>query len=294
MTIAHVLGNNRSSIFSLALCGMMTLPASAQDSAGRAMSGDLEVYYEVHGDLVSETVPFLVLHGGMGTIAGDFGALLPELAAHRPVIGVEQQGHGHTGGRDVPVSLKAMHEDTLAVLDALGVDRVHVVGFSMGGMLAMELGISSPDRLETLTAISVSQNLEGMHPAIAEVNRNPGAAPSPEALELMPSEEDFARMQAGFAANPDGPEQFQRTLANLHDFMLSGWGWSDEELAALSVPTLIVLGDSDFTPVDHAARMAGLTGAQLAVMPDTTHLSIMSRPEWLAPLIINRVETAKD
>jgi pimeloyl-ACP methyl ester carboxylesterase len=273
---------------------MRTLPASAQDSVGRAMSGDLEVYYEVHGDLAPDTVPFLVLHGGMGTVVGDFGALLPELAAQRPVIGVEQQGHGHTGGRDAPMSLKAMQKDTLAVLDALGVDRVHVVGFSMGGMLAMELGISSPDRLETLTAISVSQNLEGMHPAIAEVNRNPGATLSPEALELMPSEEDFARMQAGFAANPDGPEQFQRTLANLHAFMVSGWGWSDEELAALKVPSLIVLGDSDFTPVDHAARIAGLTGAQLAIMPDATHLSIMSRPEWLIPLIINRIETVED
>lgn len=294
MTIAHIFGNSRSSDCSLALCGMRTLPASAQDSVGRAMSGDLEVYYEVHGDLAPDTVPFLVLHGGMGTVVGDFGALLPELAAQRPVIGVEQQGHGHTGGRDAPMSLKAMQKDTLAVLDALGVDRVHVVGFSMGGMLAMELGISSPDRLETLTAISVSQNLEGMHPAIAEVNRNPGATLSPEALELMPSEEDFARMQAGFAANPDGPEQFQRTLANLHAFMVSGWGWSDEELAALKVPSLIVLGDSDFTPVDHAARIAGLTGAQLAIMPDATHLSIMSRPEWLIPLIINRIETVED
>lgn len=275
------------------LCGMMAAPAMAQAAEGRAMSDGLGIYYQVHGDLDSGVTPFLVLHGGMGSIEGDFGALLPTLAEHRPVIGVEQQGHGRTGGRDAPVSLDAMRADTLAVLDALDVDRVHAVGFSMGGMLALDLGVAAPGRLATLTAISASQNLGGMHPAIAEMNRNPEAPPSPEALELIPSEEDFARMQAGFAENPDGPEQFQRTFAQLQAFMVSGWGWSDEELAAIEVPTLLVQGDSDFTPVEHAAHMATLAGAQLAVLPDTTHLSIMSRPDWLAPLIENRIATAQ-
>ncbi|WP_305970541.1 MULTISPECIES: alpha/beta fold hydrolase [unclassified Mameliella] len=276
------------------LVGAMATPALAQDTEGRAMSGDLGIYYQVHGDLGSGMVPFLVLHGGMGTIEGDFGALLPGLAARRPVIGVEQQGHGRTGGRDMPVTLAAMRTDTLAVLDALDIERVHAVGFSMGGMLALDLALAAPERLATLTAISVSQNLDGMHPAIADMNRNPQATPSPEALELVPSEEDFARMQAGFAHNPDGPEQFQRTFAQLQAFMVTDWGWSDEELATLAVPTLLALGDSDFTPVGHGARMATLSGAQLAVLPDTTHFSIMSRPEWLLPLIEHRITTAED
>ncbi|MBY6120433.1 alpha/beta fold hydrolase [Mameliella alba] len=276
------------------LVGAMATPALAQDTEGRVMSDDLGIYYEVHGTLGPDVTPFLILHGGMGTIEGDFGALLPALSAMRPVIGIEQQGHGRTGGRDVPVSLDAMRADTLAVLDALDVERVHVVGFSMGGMLALDLGLSAPERLATLTAISVSQNLDGMHPAIADMNRNPQATLSPEALELVPSEEDFARMQAGFADNPDGPEQFQRTFAQLQAFMVTDWGWSDEELATLAVPTLLALGDSDFTPVDHGAHMAALTGAQLAVLPDTTHLSIMSRSDWLLPLIEHRITTVED
>jgi len=274
------------------LCGMMAAPAMAEETEGRAMSDDLGIYYRVQGDLGSGVTPFLVLHGGMGTIEGDFGALLPTLAERRSVIGVEQQGHGQTGGRDAPVSLDAMRADTLAVLDALDVDRVHVVGFSMGAMLALELGVAAPERLATLTAISASQNLDGMHAAIAEMNRNPEAPPSPEAQELIPTEEDFARMQAGFAENPDGPEQFQRTFAQLQAFMVSDWGWSDKELASIEVPTLVILGDSDFTPVEHAAHMAALAGAQLAVLPDTTHLTIMSRPDWLVPLIENRIATS--
>lgn len=294
MNRRSTLPETTTGLATLALCGVIAAPAPAQETGGRVLSGDLEIYHEVHGDLAPGTVPFLVLHGGMGSVAGDFGALLPLLAAQRPVIGVEQEGHGHTGGRDTPVSLARMRADTLAVLDALEVDRVHVIGFSMGGMLAVDLAVAAPERLATLTAISVSQNLDGMHPAIAAVNRNPDAPPSPEALALMPSEEDFARMQAGFADNPGGPEQFQRTMAQLNAFMVSGWGWSDEDLAEIEVPSLIVLGDSDFMTVGHAERMAGLAGAQFAVLPDTTHLTIMSRPEWLAPLIENRIATAEN
>lgn len=258
------------------------------------MSGGLGVYYEVHGDLGSGVTPFLVLHGGMGTIKGDFGKLLPVLVEQRPVIGIEQQGHGHTGGRDRQVTLEVMRNDTLAVLDALEVERVHVVGFSMGGMLAMELGVTAPDRLATLTAISVSQNHASMHPAIVEMNLNPGAAPSPEALDLMPTQEDFAGMQAAYADNPGGPGQFERTMQQLLRFIVSDWGWSDDELEAIGVPTLLLLGDTDFTPVDHAAQMAQTIGAQLGVLPDTTHMSIMSRPEWLGQMIVNRIETAQD
>jgi pimeloyl-ACP methyl ester carboxylesterase len=279
------------------LAGMASVfatTAHAQDQTGRTTSGDLDIYYEVHGDLGTDTTPFLVLHGGMGSIASDFGDLLPILADQAPVIGIEQQGHGHTGGRDAPVSLSSMRADTLAVLDALEVVRVHAVGFSMGGMLALELGVSAPGRLETLTAISVSQNVDGMHPAIVEMNRNPDSAPSPEALELIPTDEDFAEMQAAFADNPDGPDQFQRTFRQLQSFMVSGWGWSDEELGSIDVPTLILLGDTDFMSVEHAGRMAELVDAQLAVLPDTTHLSIMKRADWLAPLIANRIATANE
>ncbi|WP_306154682.1 alpha/beta fold hydrolase [Roseovarius sp. MMSF_3281] len=272
----------------------MALPAAAEHTTGRVMSGDLGIYYEVHGDLGSGVTPFLVLHGGMGTISSDFGALLPVLVEQRPVIGIEQQGHGHTGGRDAQVTLKVMRDDTLAVLDALEVERVHVVGFSMGGMLAMELGVTAPKRLETLTAISVSQNHDSMHPAIVEMNLNPDATPSPEALELMPTQEDFAGMQAAYADNPDGPGQFERTMQQLHTLIVSDWGWSDGELEAIDVPTLLLLGDTDFTPVDHAAKMAGKIGAQLGVLPNTTHMSIMSRPDWLGPMITNRIETAQD
>lgn len=293
MTFCPVIAPKRIPLAALALSAASTLaaPGQAQAKSGHANSGDLSIYYEIHGDLAPGVRPFLVLHGGLGMISSDFEHLLPLLAELGPVIGVEQQGHGHTGGRDAPISLEAMRADTLAVLDTLEVDQVHVIGFSMGGMLAVDLAVQAPERLATLTAISVSQNHESMIPSIVEMNLNPAATPSPEALELMPSEAEFAQMQAGFASNPDGPEQFERTFAQLMDFIVSDWGWSDAELASIQVPAMIVLGDNDFTPVDHAMHMATVMGAQLAVLPDTTHMSIMRRPDWLASLIENRIAT---
>ncbi|MGO2243271.1 MAG: alpha/beta fold hydrolase [Halomonas sp.] len=267
---------------------LIVLPFTAM--AETVEMNGLDVYYEVHGDLASGETPVLLLHGGMGNFHSDFSNLLPPLAEQYPVIGIDQQGHGRTGGRDAAITLQSMREDTLAVLNALDVEQVHVIGFSMGGMLALELGVHTPERLATLTAISASQNIDGMRPEITELNRTPGAEPSPEALELLPTEEDFAKMQAGFANNPDGPEQFELTFTAMQTFMNSGWGWSNAELGRIMTPTLLVLGDTDFSPVEHLAAMADMIpDAQLAILPDTTHLTITQRADWLVPMVEARI-----
>ncbi len=261
----------------------------------RAVSDGLDIHYEVHGDLVPGVTPVLLLHGGMGSVEADFAELLPELARDHVVIGIDQQGHGRTGGRDAPVSLASMREDTLAVLDALDVDEVHVVGFSMGGMLAIELGVRAPERLATLTALSASQNAQGMRPEITAMNTDPDYVPSPEIAALLPSEDDFAEMQAAFAGNPSGPEQFDRTMQALMAFIISDWGWTDAELASIGTPALLAIGDVDFMPVEHAALMAeAMLDAQLAVLPDTTHMTILKRPAWLGAIIRHRIATASN
>lgn len=249
-----------------------------------------DLYYVIYGELSPGETPILLLHGGMGSIHTDFAELLPALALSHTVIGVDQQGHGSTGGRDTPITLNSMREDTLGVLDALNVERVHVVGFSMGGMLALELGVHAPERIATLTAISATQNLEGMHADIAAMNRDPSHQPSPEIAALLPTEADFAELQAGFADNPSGPEQFERTFRQLNAFFTSNWGWSDDQLASIAAPTLLVMGDTDFAPIEHGAGMAALiSDAQFAVLPDTTHLTITQRSDWLVPMIENRI-----
>lgn len=253
----------------------------------------LDIHYQVHGELSPDQPPILLLHGGMGSIDTDFGELLPALARSHTVIGIEQQGHARTGGRETPITLASMRADTLAVLDALDVGSVHVVGFSMGGMLALELGVHAPGRLASITALSASQNVDGMHPGIVSMNRDPSRPPPPDIVALLPSEEDFAPMRAAFADNPSGPGQFERTMEALNELITSDWGWSDAQLAALQVPTLLVMGDRDFMPVEHVAAMAErIPDAQLAVLPDTTHLTITRRADWLAAMIQSRIDAS--
>lgn len=249
----------------------------------------LEIWYDTDGDVSSGT-PFLLLHGGVTTAAMSFGALRPRLAEHGPVIVIEQQAHGHTGDRDAPITLPSMRADTLAVLDALGVEAVHVVGYSMGGMLGLDLAVNAPARVASLTAISASADSAGMHPGIVAMNANPEMAPPAEVVDLLPTEADFAEMQKDYAGNPDGPETMDVAMAKLHDLLNGNWGFSDQELAAIDLPVLIVIGDRDFVLPEAAAEMAGtIPDAQLAILPGTTHMETRSRGEWLESMIEQRI-----
>jgi pimeloyl-ACP methyl ester carboxylesterase len=216
-----------------------------------------EVAFEVHGALETPETPVLLLHGGMMTIDLTFAELIPPLCETRPVIAVEQQGHGRTGDRETPITLESMRADTVGVLDHLGVDRVHVVGFSMGGMIGLDLAAHARERVASLTAISASQNVDAMLPEIKAMNVGPAHRPSPEVAALMPSEEDFAAMQTAFAENnPSGPEAFGTVMEKLQTLITGDWGWNDDQLAGIAAPVLLVAGDRDFMPAEHVAPMA--------------------------------------
>lgn len=252
------------------------------------------IYYEAHSDLASGRTPVLLLHGGMNTIAMNYSDFIPRLAQDRPVIAVEQQGHGHTGDRDAPVTLASMRRDTLGVLDSLGVEKAHVIGFSMGGMLGLELAVNSPDRVASLSALSASANVEGMIPEIVRMNRDPDFQPSPEVVALLPTQEDFEAMQAGFENNPSGPENFPVMMGKLGRLITSDWGWSDAQLSGIEVPVLIAIGDRDFILPDHAVDLSQtIPEAHLAILPDTTHMTITKQTELILPMIEHLIASAE-
>src|SRR5260370_27851669 len=109
-------------------------------TAGRAHVGELEVYYEIH----AEGKPLVLLHGAIGTIDSCFRELLPALASIRQVIAVELQGHGHTADVDRSLTYGQMADDTAALLHALGIQSADLVGYSMGGAVALQVAIWPP------------------------------------------------------------------------------------------------------------------------------------------------------
>src|ERR687884_674507 len=235
----------------------------------------LHLYHEVHGD----GSPLVLLHGGMLTIDLNFATLIPTLARRHRVVGVELQGHGRTADIDRPMTPAALAGDVVGMLDQLGIDRAHVFGHSMGAAVALELAVSSPDRVRSIVAASVSVRPDGMHEDLTD----------PEKMATstrMPTPQDFADFTEAYVRLSPHPDHFEEFLSRMSASNADLQGWSDEQLARITAPTLLVIGDRDFTTVEHAALMLKLIpGSQLAVLPDTTHMQVTRRADLLLPML---------
>jgi pimeloyl-ACP methyl ester carboxylesterase len=247
-------------------------------SAGRGGYADVNgvhLYYELHG----EGTPLVLLHGGMLAIELNYAELIPTLAREHLVIGVEMQGHGRTADIDRAITPAALAEDVVGLLDHLGIDRAHVLGHSLGGAVALELAVSHPERVRSVVPISVSVRPEGAHEDLADPSRQATST-------RMPSSQDFAEFREAYVKLSPHPEHFDDFLATLSKSAADLRGWSDEQLAGITAPTLLVLGDHDFFTIDHAAVMQRLIpGSKLAVLPNTTHMNVTRRAGFLLPML---------
>jgi pimeloyl-ACP methyl ester carboxylesterase len=244
-------------------------------TTGYADVNGLHMYYEVYG----EGVPLVLLHGGMLTIDLGFGELIGGLAARHQVIAVEAQGHGRTADIEREITPAALASDVVGLLDHLGIDRAHVLGHSMGAATALELGISHPGRVRSLVPVSASVRPGGLHEDLTDPARQATST-------RMPTPRDFQDFQEAYQRLSPHPEHFTDFLTALSQSQADTRGWPDEQLAAITAPVLLVLGDRDFVTIEHAALMQHLIpGSQLAVLPGTTHMEATRRPELLLPML---------
>lgn len=249
--------------------------SSSPTTAGYVDVNGLHMYYEVHG----AGAPLVLLHGGMLTIDLDFASLLPTLARTHQVIGVEMQGHGRTGDIDRKITPAALAADVVGLLDHLNLDGAHVLGHSLGGAVALELAVSHSRRVRSIVPISVSVRPDGMHEDLSD--------PAKQATSTrMPTQRDFADFRDAYLRLSPHPEHFDDFLAAMSAAAADLRGWSDEQLAAIDSPTLLVIGDHDFVTTEHAALMQHLVpGARLAVLPNTTHMTVTRRADLLLPVL---------
>jgi pimeloyl-ACP methyl ester carboxylesterase len=230
----------------------------------------IQLYYETHGS----GRPLVLLHGGLMTIELNFGPLLEPLAASRRVIAVELQGHGHTADTDRPMTIDALAGDVVALLDHLGIGEADLFGFSLGGLVAYAVALAAPTRVGKLIVAS------------ADAHRPPGRESVPLDDERMPTPADFQAMRDAYDAVAPDPAHFDdfaaRTSTMVHEFP----GWTDE-LRSLQVPTLLIFGDRDFSPLRDVVELIELLpDAQLAVLPGTTHFGLTRLPREVLALMI--------
>lgn len=243
-----------------------------------------KLFVETRGD----GPPLLLWHsllcdGGMWRLVRD------RLAERFRVINVDGPGHGRSALVRRRFSLEDCAEAAEAVLDALGVERAHVAGLSWGGMMAMRLALASPERVDKLALLDTSAAPEVLkkrpsYHAMTVVARRFGAiAPLIDRIEPIfftkhsvrnrrdvvdPFREHLARMDPQSLGHAVDAVIFDREDLRPH-------------LSRISAPTLVIVGAQDVaTPVERAREIAeGIPGAELEVVADAAHLSVLERPE---------------
>src|SRR2546429_4334707 len=111
----------------------------------------INLYYETHGS----GRPLILLHGGLMSNE-TFGPVLPQLSERHQVIAPDLQGHGRTADIDRPLDVRLMADDIAALIDHLGLDKPDVVGYSLGGGVALHLAVRYPDKVERLVIVSAN------------------------------------------------------------------------------------------------------------------------------------------
>lgn len=247
-------------------------------NSGYAPVNGLRMYYEVHGQGGTGR-PLVLLPGGLQTIELSFGAVLGGLTAERRVIATELQGHGRTADIERDFEPGLLAGDVAALLDHLGVGQADVLGFSLGGTVAVQLALDHPDLVGRLVPVSVSFASDGYHQEISD--------PALYATSTrMPTEEDFRQMREAYARVAPDPGHFDVFWAKVGQAAGSLKGWTPGELGSITAPTLLVFGDHDFVRLEHAVQVHGLIpGAQLAVLPGATHVGVLRRADLVVPLV---------
>ena len=235
----------------------------AATSAGAPQSGHVDVagaaiHYQVHGDLAAGRTPLLVLHGAFMS-ADAMKPLIDPFAATRPVIAIDARGHGRSGGVDTPLSYDRMADDAAAVLGELGVERVDVLGYSMGGSTAVALAVGHPDKVGKQVILSATSQLDGWYPEVlAGISKL-----TPDIFAGSPIDTEYRRLSPA-------PGKFPQLVANIKALDATPFGWSDAAVQAIPGKTMLIIGDADGVTLDHAIQLFKLPTDSGAPKPQSS------------------------
>jgi pimeloyl-ACP methyl ester carboxylesterase len=213
-----------------------------------------------------------------------FGEVLPLLAEGRQVIAVDLQAHGRTADIDRPLSFELMADDIATLIKHLGFETADLMGYSLGGGVALQTAIRHPEAVRKLVLVSTPFKRDGWYPEVLAGMGQMG----PAAAEPM-KQTPMYQLYASVAPKPD---DWPVLLTKLGQLLGQDYDWSND-VAAITAPTLIVVGDADSVPTAHAVQFfellgggkadagwdgSGMPNARLAILPATTHYNIFFSP----------------
>ncbi len=246
----------------------------------------LSLHYEEHGS----GEPLILLHGGIGAGAM-FAPMLPELAAGRRVITVDLQGHGGTADVDRPLRPELMADDIAGLLDHLGLEQADVMGYSLGGKVALRTAIQHPARVRRLVLVSVAFRRDGSHPEVlAAMDQMSAAAAEP--MRQSPVYAQYERLAPRV-------EDWPVLIGKISDALKVDYDWT-ADIGRITARTLLVYADADSIRPAHIAECFALLGGglrdagwdgsaqpsnQLAFLPGRSHYDVYLSPA-LVPVVV--------
>jgi len=268
--------------FLLIAIAITDLPAQQSPTTGYAPVNGLKMYYEVHG----RGEPVVVLHGAFMTITSNWEGWIAELAKTRKGIAVEMQGHGRTADISRELNSDNLADDVAALLEYLRISRADLIGYSMGGGVAMRVAVRHPNHVRRVVVISSAFRRDGMTQEGLDALQNLTA----ETFKGSPLETEYERLSPT-------PDQFSTFVERMVAAVSKGDDLSAEQVQSTTAPMFFIHGDADGIRLEHVAEMFRLKGggiygdlrprsaSRLAILPNTTHVTLMQRMAIIVPMV---------
>jgi pimeloyl-ACP methyl ester carboxylesterase len=271
----------RTSLLAVSMMLIAATVARSQATGHRVTVNGMQMYYEVSG----AGDPIVVLHGAYMNIP-TMGGIIPGLAKTRKVYAIELQGHGRTTDIDRPITYQNLADDVAAFMDAVGLAKADVFGYSMGAITGLQLAIRHPEKVNKLISASGAYDARGRQPEFTAMI----PAMTVDMFVGMP----FAAEYRKLAPNPNGFPELVRKVIQLQKEPMA---W-EEDVKKIKAPVLVIAGDADGFTLEHMVSLFRLLGggamgdmgkplpaSRLAVLPATSHTSVITQTELLLSVI---------
>jgi pimeloyl-ACP methyl ester carboxylesterase len=251
-------------------------------TTGYAPVNGLKMYYEIQGS----GEPVVVLHGAFMAITDDWRVWINELAKTRKVIAVEMQGHGRTADIKRDITYENLSDDVAALLEYLKIERADIIGYSLGGGVALNCAIRHPNKVRKVVSISAVLRRDGWVKEGVDALSNLTA----EAFKGSPIETEYKKLSPT-------PNEFPVFVKHIVALASKPYDFGADKLKATKAPFFFIHGDADGVRLDHIAEMYRLKGgdlhgdmrphpeSRLAILPDTTHVTLMNRMTTIVPMV---------
>ncbi len=220
---------------------------------------DIQLYYEMYGS----GKPLVLIHGGGGSILNDFKEVIPQLAQHFKIIGIDLQNHGRSEHRYIPETFEQDADDISEILLQLHIKKASFLGFSNGGNTVMQIAYKYPEIVDKLVLCSSFYKKEGMLQGFFDDFESPTIDMMPTSLKenflkLNPSQEKLLNM-------------FEKDSTRMKNFK----NWDEAILKSIQAKTLLINGNQDIVLPEHTQEMKHLIPNSEILLLDATHGSYL-------------------